>query len=90
MVCSESVDVGGNLRSSEVGILNVGVRQELFHYCTTETFFSIIKGHSVWLSDLSLSNDALEGRIVGKTIDLLYGEGIRKKGSKLRLSLIHI
>jgi hypothetical protein len=36
----------------------------LYHYCSNNTFLSIIKNKSVWLSDLTLSNDRLEGKWV--------------------------
>ena len=36
----------------------------LFHYCPNSSFVSIIKSQSIWLSDLSLSNDHLEGKWV--------------------------
>ena len=32
----------------------------LFHYCSLETFYSIVCSNSIWLSDVSKSNDALE------------------------------
>lgn len=32
----------------------------LYHYCSIETFFNIIKSGSVWLSDIEKSNDSLE------------------------------
>ena len=34
----------------------------LYHYCTNATFCSIIENKSIWLSSLSLSNDAMEGK----------------------------
>lgn len=36
----------------------------LFHYCSNETFLSIAKTKTIWLSSLSLSNDSMEGRLV--------------------------
>jgi hypothetical protein len=36
----------------------------LYHYCSNGTFLSIIKNKSIWLSDLTLSNDRLEGKWV--------------------------
>ncbi|PUE33035.1 hypothetical protein B9Z35_05795 [Limnohabitans sp. Jir61] len=33
----------------------------LFHYCPTQSFHSIIKNGSIWLSSLTLSNDSKEG-----------------------------
>lgn len=32
----------------------------LYHYCSVETFYSIIKNKSIWLSDISKSNDSKE------------------------------
>ncbi len=32
----------------------------LYHYCGVATFFSIIKTRSIWLSDISKSNDSQE------------------------------
>ena len=48
----------------------------LFHYCTNETFVSIITNKSIRLSALSLSNDSMEGKL---SIELLC-EIARKDG----------
>lgn len=32
----------------------------LYHYCSLSTFYNIIKNRSIWLSDISKSNDSLE------------------------------
>ena len=32
----------------------------LYHYCSLSTFFRIVKNKSIWLSDISKSNDSLE------------------------------
>ena len=32
----------------------------LYHYCSLSTFYSIIKNRSIWLSDVSKSNDSQE------------------------------
>ncbi|MBQ8298311.1 MAG: DUF2971 domain-containing protein [Clostridia bacterium] len=32
----------------------------LYHYCSVDTFYNIIKNKSIWLSDISKSNDSLE------------------------------
>lgn len=34
----------------------------LYHYCSVATFYNIIKNRSIWLSDISKSNDSLELR----------------------------
>jgi len=38
----------------------------LYHYCSAETFSSIIKHKSIWLSSVSQSNDSMEGCLVSK------------------------
>ena len=32
----------------------------LYHYCSVEAFYNIIKNHSIWLSDLTNTNDSKE------------------------------
>ena len=32
----------------------------LYHYCSVEAFYNIIKNHSIWLSDLRKTNDEKE------------------------------
>jgi hypothetical protein len=34
----------------------------LYHYCSNDAFLKIVGGNSIWLSDLSLSNDSMEGK----------------------------
>lgn len=38
----------------------------LYHYCSNSAFKSIVEGRSLRLSDLTLSNDTMEGRLVEK------------------------
>lgn len=40
----------------------------LYHYCSVESFVSIVRSRSIWLSSLSLSNDSMEGRLVNTTV----------------------
>lgn len=40
----------------------------LYHYCSTDSFVSMVRSRSLWLSSLSLSNDTMEGRLVNATI----------------------
>lgn len=40
------------------------VMNELFHYCSTETFFSIVQSGEIRLSSMAQSNDSMEGRVV--------------------------
>ena len=41
----------------------------LYHYCSNQTFLSIIENVSIRLSSLSLSNDSMEGKLV---TDIVY------------------
>ena len=38
--------------------------EPLYHYCSTETFHSIVKNRSIWLSSLTQSNDSKEGAVI--------------------------
>jgi Protein of unknown function (DUF2971) len=42
--------------------------ETLFHYCSVDTFVSIVKNRSIWLSSLRLSNDTMEGQLVNRTM----------------------
>ncbi|WP_159568783.1 DUF2971 domain-containing protein [Limnobacter sp. 130] len=44
----------------------------LYHYCNPAAFLSIIGNRCIWLSSLSLSNDAMEGKLVGSTFRTLF------------------
>ncbi|TGQ08701.1 MULTISPECIES: DUF2971 domain-containing protein [unclassified Mesorhizobium] len=61
----------------------------LYHYCSTETFWSIISNQSIWLSSLSLSNDTMEGKWLVKVFgELLRDEKISEY--KTNKMLFHI
>lgn len=36
----------------------------LYHYCSNDSFVEIVKSRSIWLSELTLSNDYMEGKWV--------------------------
>lgn len=38
------------------------IPEVLFHYCSNESFCSVINSGTIWLSSLSLSNDSMEGK----------------------------
>lgn len=40
----------------------------LYHYCSTQTFHSIVQSRAIWLSSLTLSNDSMEGKLVARAI----------------------
>jgi hypothetical protein len=44
----------------------------LYHYCNASAFASIIGERRIWLSSLSLSNDTMEGKLVGTTFERLF------------------
>lgn len=48
----------------------------LFHYCSNSAFVSIVESRSIWLSDLSLSSDELEG----KWIRRVFSKSCEKHG----------
>ena len=57
-----------------------GPPRTLYHYCSTEAFYEIVKTKSIWLSSLSLSNDTLEGeKIIARIIDRLAAQGVFKE-----------
>ena len=43
----------------------------IFHYCSAQTFHSIVQNQSVWLSSLSQSNDSMEGQWIGDILSRL-------------------
>jgi len=43
----------------------------LYHYCSNEAFHAIVSNQSIRLSSLSLSNDAMEGKLISETIKTL-------------------
>ena len=59
----------------------------LYHYCSVPTFYNIIKNKSIWLSDISKSNDSQELRWVLGELRvfmmkqwLVYAENAQKAG----------
>lgn len=48
--------------------------ETLYHYCSAETFSSIVGKNTIWLSSLSLSNDYMEGRLVAATLERLFSQ----------------
>ncbi|RYE50851.1 MAG: DUF2971 domain-containing protein [Hyphomicrobiales bacterium] len=57
-------------RSAMVKVL-LGQQDVLYHYCSTNTFQQIISNRTIRLSALTLSNDALEGKLVSAVIKRL-------------------
>lgn len=43
----------------------------LYHYCSTQAFYSIIENRSIWLSSMKQSTDYMEGKLVSLTIKRL-------------------
>lgn len=53
--------------------------QLLYHYCSTQTAFSILQSRTFRLSALSAANDSLEGRVLGPVFaQLLSASGLPK------------
>lgn len=57
----------------------------LFHYCSSETFASIINTKTIWLSSLKFSNDSSEGKLVSAAIMRMAGRDELDELSKARL-----
>lgn len=61
----------------------------LFHYCSTAAFQSIISSQSIWLSALRLSNDTSEGQVVAQTMRrLAAGNGLAQETTDDLLSAV--
>ena len=41
----------------------------LYHYCSTEAFFEILKSKRIWLSSLRQSSDFLEGKLIAHALN---------------------
>lgn len=71
--------------------------ETLYHYCSVEAFFSIIKNASLWLSDIEKSNDYEECVVCRELVNKKMEEYLRidlpaleiwKSG--IKMELIHI
>ena len=54
---------------------NEEMPEYLYHYCSNASLLDILASHKVRLSDLSLSNDSLEGRWVRKVFQRIRDTG---------------
>lgn len=54
----------------------------LYHYCSNDAFLKIVGGNSIWLSDISLSNDSMEG----KWLDKVFSEYCDNRGVHSKIS----
>ena len=64
---------------------NLNVPQTLYHYCGLNAFESIIKNHSIWLTDVQQSNDYTEIEWIYKHIEEYcsqLAEGSDESGAK--------
>lgn len=52
------------------------IEATLYHYCSNETLLAILSSRRLRLSDLRLSNDRLEGRLVRERIENLANNGV--------------
>ena len=50
----------------------------IYHYCTMDTFVSIIKNQTIRLSDITKSNDSMELLWVEKYIREIFNEAFDK------------
>lgn len=54
----------------------------IYHYCSSSTFLSIIQHRKVWLTDLTLSNDSMEGLWAAQS----YLDGFNSDDSRGRIA----
>ncbi len=54
----------------------------LYHYCPTDAFHSIVTSRSIWLSDVSLASDFLEGKWIHEVISEMCDEYERTQDEK--------
>lgn len=61
----------------------------IYHYCSTDTFLKIVQNKELWLSALTQSNDATEGRLVTRAAAAIAEEeGISIEKTELALHLL--
>jgi hypothetical protein len=58
----------------------------LYHYCSADSFVSIVQNRTIRLSSLSLSNDSMEGRLTKKTVLRLANRDHLTEATKVRLN----
>lgn len=61
-------------------------KRNVYHYCSVETFFSIITNKCLRLSDLNKTNDYMEKKWVLKLIDKLLIDCLNEYNIKLDLN----
>lgn len=66
----------------------IETRRLLYHYCSTESGFNILKSRTIRLSALSAANDTLEGHVVGQVLTRMLAETALPPGVRDVASLI--
>lgn len=56
-----------------------------YHYCSTEAFRQILTSKKIWLSSLTSSNDAMEGKWMTKVIEEVAAEENINKTNQMEL-----
>jgi len=56
----------------------------LYHYCSMDAFYSIIKNQSIWLSSATQSNDYMEGEMAKKQIIAKLDQALKKLSDENR------
>ena len=55
----------------------------LYHYCSLQTFYSIIKNKSIWLSDLRKTNDSKELIWLNEVVNEIFAPEVKKEIEEL-------
>lgn len=56
----------------------------VYHYCTLDSFMSIISNKSIWLSDITKSNDSMEIKWITRYINDIFDEEFEKERAKTK------
>lgn len=56
----------------------------VYHYCTLDSFMSIISNKSIWLSDITKSNDSMEIKWITRYINDIFDEEFEKERNKTK------
>jgi hypothetical protein len=62
-----------------------GNEKILYHYCSVETFFNIVKGANLWLSDMAKSNDYQEFIVCREIVNERIKEYLKNDNKSLEI-----
>ncbi|HEV8112762.1 MAG TPA: DUF2971 domain-containing protein [Planctomycetota bacterium] len=59
----------------------------IYHYCSSESFESIVRSKEIWLADSSVSNDAMENELPLKAIERVVLETLEASEGEITLEM---